>query len=606
MGNEEEYFRDNEANWDERTRIHVVSRDYDVEGFVSDPTRLSSVVQSDRPRLGSLAGQDVVHLQCHIGLDTLSLARLGARTVTGVDISGESIKAAEDIATRSGIDATFVKANVYDSLEVLDVDRTQGAFDVVYTGVGALWWLSDIDRWAAVVAGLLRPGGTLVLREDHPLSMSLGDDLNNGLLIEYPYFEQADPFTDSEDATYTDVAEGAPAILNRVNHGWNHSLGEIMGALMRQGLVITEFAELETVAWQRFPRGMERDGDAYRLNPDFPPIPLTYTLTARRQEIDQTGARGLLRGKKRNALRLADVDSEYRSAALIAPHVDITNPLVRRVSRSAPRLLPTPKIPGVTISQIHEEPLLRLYVPQKPSGAALLWIHGGGMVMGAPQQDDLLCGSLADTIGLTVVSVDYRLAPEHPFPIPQDDVLEAWTWLGDHAGDFGVDRGRLAVAGASAGGGLAASLVNRLRGLPGPHPVAQWLLYPMLDDRTAANEHLDEVDHFVWNNVDNRHGWGALLGGNELIGSADVSALAAPAREIDLSGVPPTWIGVGNIDLFYQEDLDYAARLRQSGVPVTFSVMEGAPHTFNTLGSDGPKTKKFMEEACRWLDENTQ
>lgn len=150
----------NRALWDERAPAHAESPDYAVRQLIADPTRLSDVVRFDVPRLGDIAGLRAVHLQCHIGTDTISLGRLGAR-MTGLDFSGTSVAIAREIAQSAGIAADFVEADVYDAAEALGVN----SFDLVYTGVGALVWLPDIRRWAEVVARLLRPGGRLFLRE---------------------------------------------------------------------------------------------------------------------------------------------------------------------------------------------------------------------------------------------------------------------------------------------------------------------------------------------------------------------------------------------------------------------------------------------------------
>src|SRR3954467_11569506 len=175
----------NRAHWDERAPAHAASPDYAVDRFATDPEFLSDVVRFDLPRLGDVAGLEGVHLQCHIGTDTLSLARLRAPT-TGPDFSGAALARARVLAERTGADVRFVEAEVYDAVERLGA----GAFDLVYTGVGALCWLPDIRRWAGVVARLLRPGGRLFIREGHPTLWSLADVREDGLLVvEDPYFE---------------------------------------------------------------------------------------------------------------------------------------------------------------------------------------------------------------------------------------------------------------------------------------------------------------------------------------------------------------------------------------------------------------------------------
>src|SRR3712207_2487658 len=158
-----DYREVNRANWDDRARAHAASADYDVAAFAADPRHLSGVVRFDLPLLGDIAGLRGVHLQCHIGTDTVSLARLGA-TMTGVDFSPASLEQARLLAERAGTPVEFVESDVYAAADVLE----PGGFDLVYTGIGALCWLPDIRRWARTVAALLRPGGRLFIREGHP------------------------------------------------------------------------------------------------------------------------------------------------------------------------------------------------------------------------------------------------------------------------------------------------------------------------------------------------------------------------------------------------------------------------------------------------------
>src|SRR5262245_50610336 len=289
------------------------------------------------------------------------------------------------------------------------------------------------------------------------------------------------------------------------------------------------------------------------------------------------------------------------------PRRDAGSSFIRAVARVATRhLLPAARVPGVRIRDIASgDARLRLYVPDEQSGAGLLWIHGGGMVMGAPRQDDRVCAHTAALLGMTIASADYRLAPEHPFPIPQQDCMAVWTWLQSNASDLGVDPERIAIGGGSAGGGLAASVANTLHDAGGIQPVGQWLLYPMLDDRTALRTDLDSINHFVWNNTSNRFGWTALLRGTTTPGAADVPSAAAPARRGDLTGLPPAWIGVGDIDLFHDEDVEYARRLADAGVPVTLTVLPGAPHGFETLATKVPIVRELVDSARQWLADTT-
>ena len=263
----------NRANWDERVPAHVASPDYAVERFYADPGFLSGVVRFDVPLLGPVAGLRGVHLQCHIGTDTVSLARLGA-SMTGVDFSVPAIGAARDLAAGTGADATFVRSDVYGAVDALGA----GGFDLVYTGVGALCWLPDIRRWARVVAGLLRPGGRLFIREGHPMLWTLADPGDDGLLVVgYPYFEQAEPQVWDQGGTY--VSTDA-VFEHTVTHEWNHGLGEIVTALLEAGLTVTGLAEHDSVPWNALPGLMTESDGEWRLTDRPSRLPCSYTLRA--------------------------------------------------------------------------------------------------------------------------------------------------------------------------------------------------------------------------------------------------------------------------------------------------------------------------------------
>jgi acetyl esterase/lipase len=273
----------------------------------------------------------------------------------------------------------------------------------------------------------------------------------------------------------------------------------------------------------------------------------------------------------------------------------------RWLVRLAVRAMPVPKSETVAVRTVRAgSGRLRVYVPTTPlSGAGLLWIHGGGLLFGDAKQDEALCLSTAERLGMVVVSANYRFAPEHPFPAAHEDVRSAWGWFLEHADDLGVDRHRIAVGGESAGAGLAAGLVQRICDDGGIRPRAQWLFAPMLDDRTAARRELDAERHFVWDNEANREGWAGYLG--RPAGSRSVPEYAAPGRRKDLEGLPPAFLTWGDIELFAAEDAAYADALRDAGVEVTTDVVAGAPHGFENWAKDTPAARALLSRAQDWL-----
>lgn len=249
----------NRRNWEARTPVHLASQFYDVRNDQAD--RLAPFEWAE---LGDVAGLRIAHLQCHLGTDTRCLARAGGH-VTGLDFSDAAVAAAQELA--GDLDISYVRADVHDAAEVLG-----GGFDLVYTGKGSLMWLPDLDRWAAVVRDLLKPGGRLYLVEFHPLAWMLdrdfqlvGDYLDDGRRYDSP-------------RTYTD---GPELTGDTVTYQWNHSLGALVTALDRAGLRVTELHEHPVLAWDQWP-GMDRDQETgwWRLPAHRPKIPLTYSLTA--------------------------------------------------------------------------------------------------------------------------------------------------------------------------------------------------------------------------------------------------------------------------------------------------------------------------------------
>ena len=231
---------------------------------------------------------------------------------------------------------------------------------------------------------------------------------------------------------------------------------------------------------------------------------------------------------------------------------------------------------------------VRLHAPQGSPQGALLWIHGGGYVVGAPEQDDLLLAAWVADLGCLAVAPAYRLAPEHVYPAQVEDVYAAWTWLVAEAARRGVDPGRIGIGGSSAGGGLAASLGHLIHDRGGPQPAFQLLICPMLDDRCGTDSAQAIADARVWNADKNRAGWRALLGG---LAEGEVPPYAAAARASNLSGLPPALVLISDLDPMLDEDIDYARRLIAAAVPTELHVFPRAYHGFQTIAPEARVSK---------------
>lgn len=282
-----------------------------------------------------------------------------------------------------------------------------------------------------------------------------------------------------------------------------------------------------------------------------------------------------------NDLTLADMQAPARRIAA-------ANPLPAPAPQPEVRMIPGPK----------GAPEVRVITVKPVTGvgprAAYLYIHGGGYVMGRADQGVRQLQELARDHGIYGVSVDYRLAPETRYPGSLEDNYAALKWLHGHAAELGVDPNRIAIGGASAGGGHAAALAIAARDR-GEVPLrAQILIYPMVDDRTAgARPARPNAGHFIWTPADNRIGWQALLGHAPGIGNPPPTA--APARLRDFRGLPPAFVGVGDIDLFCDEDIEYARRLIAAGVPTELLVVPGAYHAFDGIAPESGPAKLFRQ-----------
>jgi acetyl esterase/lipase len=266
-------------------------------------------------------------------------------------------------------------------------------------------------------------------------------------------------------------------------------------------------------------------------------------------------------------------------------------------------VMPAPKIPNdILVENIHipgqdGQTKVRLRTYKSKSIAAptpvLIWMHGGGYVMGKPEMDDRSCLDYVRELGISVLSVDYRCAPKHPFPAGLNDCHSALKWVASQSQQLGIDAKRIAIGGASAGGGLAAALTQLAHDRQEIKPVFQLLVYPMLDDRTTLQTEIDDSNNITWSHKNNRFGWESYLGKG--CGAEDVPAYSVPARRADLSGLPPAWIGVGALDIFHDEDVAYAQRLMSCGVECDIDVIPGAFHGFDVFDPQVPIVQDFRK-----------
>ncbi|MFT7648818.1 MAG: acetyl esterase/lipase [Candidatus Poriferisodalaceae bacterium] len=227
----------------------------------------------------------------------------------------------------------------------------------------------------------------------------------------------------------------------------------------------------------------------------------------------------------------------------------------------------------------------------------LFWIHGGGFVLGAPEQDDLRFDKWCQRFDLTGAAVQYRLAPENPYPAGLEDCYAGLKWMKEHGAEIGVDTDRIGIGGPSGGGGLAAALALMVRDRGEFEIGYQLLIYPMIDDTRVRETATWDVP--IWDPGSNEFGWSSYLG--ELFGSDDVPTHAAPTRETDLTGLPPTYIMVGSLDGFCDEDIDYATRLNHAGVPVELHVYPGAPHGFDGFAGGTTVARQAKSDINNWL-----
>ncbi len=278
MSSLDPYREANRARWDESVAIHAASDFYGVDGFLAGE---STLLQLDLDEVGDVAGKSLLHLQCHFGLDTLSWARQGAEVV-GVDFARSAVETASEIAERAGLKAEFIESELYASPDVL-ADRL-GTFDIVYVNLGALCWLPDVAGWARVCAGFLRDGGLLYVRDVHPVTQSLDDESPAGeLRLLYPYYETTQPLHWSGDQDYADQSA---SLEHHDSYEWNHSLGEIVTAVIEAGLQIEFLREQDWTVYRALPWLIETERGIWRL-PEHEGqadrrLPLMFSLAATR------------------------------------------------------------------------------------------------------------------------------------------------------------------------------------------------------------------------------------------------------------------------------------------------------------------------------------
>ncbi|XWX00338.1 hypothetical protein V2A60_008358 [Cordyceps javanica] len=275
----EDYETTNRAAWDERVPFHVASSEYQVEDYISDPNFIGNVVQFDRPFLGDITGFHCVHLQCHIGTDALSLARLGAASVTGLDFSGEAVTAARRLADATagsgGEKLKFVQSSVQQAWTVLPRD----AFELVFVSIGSLCYIPKIKEWARVVSGLLKQGGRLFVRDFHPVLLSLGDGKPDEMVIDFPYFEREEPMIMDRQGTYVEWGDYVFTSTRRAV--FNHGIGEIVQALLDVGMRLTMLKEHQSAPLMGSQPELEADaGGEYSMKNRPWRLPLSYTLLA--------------------------------------------------------------------------------------------------------------------------------------------------------------------------------------------------------------------------------------------------------------------------------------------------------------------------------------
>ncbi len=265
MNEVENYIEINRSLWDAKTGFHVQSEFYNVEGFLKGATSLKQI---EIDLLGDIKGKKILHLQCHFGMDTLSMARMGAK-VTGIDFSEEAIKMAREMNDVLGLDATFILSDVYKLPEILHEE-----YDLVFTSYGVIGWLPDMENWARVAAHFVKPSGQFLIVEFHPVVWMFKSDFSK---IEFSYFNR-EPIIETLSGTYADM----DAKIGLKEIGWNHDLGEVLGNLLKSGLQIESFKEYDKSPYNCFQNTVEVEPGLYQIKGLEGKIPMVYSLMAKK------------------------------------------------------------------------------------------------------------------------------------------------------------------------------------------------------------------------------------------------------------------------------------------------------------------------------------
>jgi SAM-dependent methyltransferase len=269
----DEYMKANKELWDKLAKIHNKSEFYDVEGFLKGNQTLDSIELEELP---DLVGKKLLHLQCHFGMDTLSLARLGA-DATGVDFSSEAIDLAKELSKTAKVDAKFVCSNIYDLRENLE-----GQFDIVFTSGGVIMWLPDLEEWARIITHFLKPRGVFYIREFHPFGYVFDDEKGvTNLRVRYPYFQDKEPLSFKDEGTYAD--EDADTGKMR-SYEWNHPISRIINVLINAGLTIDFFHEFPMITYKALPFMVEKEPGRWFLPEHEDKVPFMFSIKATKQE----------------------------------------------------------------------------------------------------------------------------------------------------------------------------------------------------------------------------------------------------------------------------------------------------------------------------------